>query len=316
MKDHFADMDKLPFDGLVFKIISNSKINFSYAIWGSKKFDASEFSTSLDDLSLAKFSNLTDRFLYVSVVPGNEGDTLDWFDEKRWSVILNNIKIAASLSQKSGSKGLLFDTEQYTSLPFDYSYLSSRYGKSYHDYEEMVFKRGVEFVSGINSEFSNPTIIFTYTFMLSKGLNSDRANNRYGLLANFIDGMLKGSNNSTQFVDGWEGSYGYKERQQFFKARNFILDIQPSWSNEPTRYKELMKLGFGVWLDFDWKTRGWNSQDIAQNYFKPNEFLQSVNYASEFTDHYVWIWSEKANWWKKGMVGKEYIDALEASHKQ
>jgi hypothetical protein len=58
-----------------------------------------------------------------------------------------------------------------------------------------------------------------------------------------------------------------------------------------------MSFGFGVWLDYDWRKKGWDEKDPSKNYFTPEGFARSVGKALERADEYVWIYSETPKWW-------------------
>jgi hypothetical protein len=100
----------------VFHVLSDDQVNLALEIWGGRRFEKLEFKQAMDDLKNTRFERFSDRFLRVNVTPGN----IDWFDDEAWSVVLNNFAVAAVLSKESGSKGLLFDVEQYTNEVFNY----------------------------------------------------------------------------------------------------------------------------------------------------------------------------------------------------
>jgi hypothetical protein len=66
---------------------------------------------------------------------------------------------------------------------------------------------------------------------------------------------------------------------------------------DPAKYRRHASLGFGVWLDHDWRRAGWNVDDPAKNYFTPESFETSVRAALTTADEYVWIYTETPRWW-------------------
>ena len=66
---------------------------------------------------------------------------------------------------------------------------------------------------------------------------------------------------------------------------------------DPERYSRVVSAGFGLWMDYDWREKGWNTGDPATNYFTPQAFEASLRWALERSDEYVWIYTETPRWW-------------------
>jgi hypothetical protein len=64
-------------------------------------------------------------------------------------------------------------------------------------------------------------------------------------------------------------------------------------------YERVVSAGFGLWLDYDWPKKGWNTGDLSKNYFSPDGFETSLRAALEQSDEYVWIYSETPRWWSE-----------------
>jgi hypothetical protein len=65
----------------------------------------------------------------------------------------------------------------------------------------------------------------------------------------------------------------------------------------PEKYRSHGSLAFGIWMDYDSGTKGWDPADPSKNYFTPQQFEQSVRKALATTDEYVWIYTERCKWW-------------------
>ena len=89
---------------------------------------------------------------------------------------------------------------------------------------------------------------------------------------------------------------------------------------DPERYHRIVSLGFGVWMDQDWRKHGWIVEDVSKNYFTPEAFETSVRAALTTADEYVWIYTETPRWWseKGGMVQlpPAYAEALRRARKE
>jgi hypothetical protein len=66
---------------------------------------------------------------------------------------------------------------------------------------------------------------------------------------------------------------------------------------DPEKYARVFSSGFGIWLDRDWRNKGWDVDDVSKNYFTPETFAASVQAALKLSDKYVWIYSETPRWW-------------------
>ena len=66
---------------------------------------------------------------------------------------------------------------------------------------------------------------------------------------------------------------------------------------DPEKYRQVFSLALGVWLDNDWRQRGWDAETVSKNYFTPETFAASVGEALRISDDYVWIYSETPRWW-------------------
>jgi hypothetical protein len=71
--------------------------------------------------------------------------------------------------------------------------------------------------------------------------------------------------------------------------------------------------GFGIWMDYNSGNLGWHPEDFSKNHFSLQEFEQSVRAALEVCDEYVWVYTERLNWWTQEKVPPEYIAALRAA---
>ena len=71
-------------------------------------------------------------------------------------------------------------------------------------------------------------------------------------------------------------------------------------------------VGFGVWLDWNSGKLGWHD-DPSENWFSAEEFERALRQAMTQTDRYVWVYSERLNWWTGENLPRVYLRALEAA---
>jgi hypothetical protein len=313
MRANVAKMERLPFDGLVFHASSGKGENLAWEAWGGRKFAPADFKQAVDDLKATKFNRFTDRFLRVNVTPGKVG----WFDDDAWARVVNNFAVAARVARDGGCKGFMFDTEQYEGVTvFDYRKQKDAPKKSFADYQAQARRRGREWAKAVNEHYPDVTILLTFGYAVSHwraGRPKDRSTAPYGLLADFLDGVLGACSKETALVDAWEFSYPYKERKQFERAHETITKEALGWTAEREKYRRHVRAGFGVWMDH--RRKGWDVADFSKNYFSPAEFEAAVRSALHVSDRYVWVYSERPRWWTGEMLPKAYVEALARARK-
>jgi hypothetical protein len=313
MRENVEKMEQFPFDGLVFHAMSGKGDNLAWEVWGTRKFALDDFKQAVEDLKATKFNRFTDRFLRVNVTPAK----VDWFDDNAWATIANNFGVAARVAKEGRCKGFMFDTEQYEGVTvFDYRQQKDKHKKTFADYRAKVRERGREWIKAVNKEYPYITILLTFGYDVAywrAEKPNDRSTAAYGLLADFLDGVLDESSKETVLVDAYEFSYPYKERKQFEEAYESITKRALERTAVPETYKRQVRAGFGIWMDH--KRKGWDVADFSKNYFSPAEFEAAVRSALAVSDGYVWVYSERPKWWANEMLPKAYVEALAKARK-
>ena len=306
MRQNVEKMERFPFDGLVFHVDSGKGGPFCWEMWGTRQFDRAEFQHAIEDLKATPFRRFTERFLRVNVTPG----TVDWFDDAAWRVVLGNFALAAQVANEGAARGFMFDVEQYNSQLFAYRKQKDRTGRSLAEYQAKVRQRGQEWIREVTRHYPAITILLTFGYRIAQPeKGKDRAAANYGLLADFLDGMLDACPDGVKIVDAWESSYPYKRPEQFRRAYETIKVESAAWSAVPENYRRV-QAGFGIWMDCNWRSEGWNTTDPAKNHFQPAEFETAVRAALLTSDQYVWIYTEKPRWWTNQELPQAYVDAL------
>jgi hypothetical protein len=318
IEQHIAEMEKLPFDGLVINLTENGLHDlqkrpdrqhaFAGRAFGNKALDPADFRESVDSLNKTRFTRFTDRFLRLNVTPGD----FDWFDVN-FDNIAANAKFLARIARQSGCKGIFLDTEAYGGQLFNYSKQKHAGEHSFAEYQKQVRARGGEFISAINSDFPDISLLITLGYAMPHGVadNAPMPENKYGLMPSFFDGMLDAATPGTIVYDGWEYSYNNRTAGQFAENRKTMLEKSLDWTANPPAYKQHVRASFGLWIDYDHK---WNANDFTKNFFTPSEFAYSLHEALRHSDRYVWIWSESVSWWPT-TVPPPYVEALREAKK-
>jgi hypothetical protein len=300
IRQHVAQMERTPFDGVVFRVAytgpDGKPGNFLWEAWGRRAFTDAELAPALADLKATPFHRFTHNFLRFNTSPGD----VDWFDD--FSAILANASLVASIARAGGAAGILFDMEQYHAPLFDYRRQRNAGTQTWEAYAAQARRRGREIMEAFQGGFPHLTLFLTFGYgvpwlELKKGAPSLAAC-EYGLLAPFLDGMVDAASGRTRLVDGYEPAYFHdKDLTKFAAAyRMLTTDLLPIVS-DAARYRRLLSVSFGLFLDYDPQGRPWNGADGSANYYTPVEFEASVRAALDVADEYVWIYSEAPRWW-------------------
>jgi hypothetical protein len=299
MREHIAEMERAPFDGVVFdaqaRKPNGGKSSLTWDVWGTNRFEQAELQQAIDDLRATKFSRFTDNFLRFNTTPAK----LDWFDD--YSTVIHNCRVAAWFAKQGGVKGLLFDIEQYEEQLFDYRKQRDVQTKSWDVYAEKVRERAREVMNAFQDGYPDATIFLTFGYSLpwneSQQGNRPLAECHYGLLSPFLDGMLDVAKGKTLIVDGNENAYRFRDTNRFAASyRAMKQELLPIVHAEKN-YARHFSLGFGLWMDCDWRKAGWDTNDFSKNFYTPEAFERSVRTALQTADDYVWVYTEQPRWW-------------------
>lgn len=307
LREHSVDMERRPFDGVVLSAHYTKEGQSRPLEWtgfGRERLTPALFEECIADLKATPFSRFTDNFLRFNVTPGDIG----WFED--WSPILNNVGIAARIAQEGGLKGIFFDVEQYGGSLFRYPQGARR---DFQAYAQQAKTRGEEFIRAINRMYPDITLLLTFgVHAVQREMAEGKAlsETNYGLLPAFLDGILSACTPETEIVDGFEFSYPYKSEIQFLQAYHTVKNRGIELTSVPDRYRAILQVGFGLWMDYSSKGIGWHVDDFSRNYFAPNEFRDALFHALRTSDEYVWVYSQMPNWWTDKDLPQEYVEAL------
>jgi len=301
MRKHIAEMEKTPFDGTVFdmtfKADDGSMQNYVWHCWSTRAFKESDFQHAIDDLKNTPLKKFTHNFLRFNTSPGN----VDWFDDAAYPAIVNNARLAAKIAHDGKAAGILFDDEHYNEPLFNYAKARHAKTKSFDEYAAKARQRGREVMNAFQEGFPDVHIILTFGHTLPHAqAGPDRAKLAqvdYGLLAPFLDGMFDAATGKAKIVDGFEISYGYKTPAEFDAIKPLIESSVMKIVGSPDKFRQHSSLGFGLWMDNDWRNKAWDEKDFSKNHFTPQQFEASLRKALATADDYVWIYTETPRWW-------------------
>ena len=297
MEDHIEAAQSTPFDGLIIDVASEyDSRGLSWTLFGNQPVDQQNISNLIDEYVDFDWGRLEHNFLRITLSPAN----VDWFED--FDIILTNLETVARLAQKLGFKGVMFDTEQYGDIHiFDYRQLALS-GKSFADYEAQIYQGGQKIMQALNQGYPGLTVLFTFglsTTTIASNIG-DLENFEYGLLKNFIEGMIAGADDETILIDAFEHAYTYRQRDQFALAYKLISDSGQG----------RLQAGFGLWLDHNECNEPSLIPTNCATGFTPETFRQAVSFALEYSDTYVWIYSQSVDWYSGEGIPEDWHSTL------
>jgi hypothetical protein len=322
LRRHLDAVERTPFDGCIFHVVATGAQgkaeNFAWLCWGRRAFTEAELKRALDDLRATPFRRFTHNFLRINTTPAD----LDWFDDH--GAVLSNARLAARVARAGRAAGVLLDVEQYQGKLFHFAAQRHARTRSWAQYATQARRRGREVMEALQDGFPGLTVFLTFGYSLPRtesrkgNTNKPLADCDYGLLAPFLDGMIAAAQGDTRLVDGFELSYGYKDADRFDQAYMLMKQGVLSIVADPVEYARVGSAGFGLWLDYQWRTKGWDPGDPTRNYFTPVALEASLRAALGRSDQYVWIYTETPRWWTEEetrvQLPEAYVEAIRRAH--
>ena len=312
VRDHIIAMERSPFDGLVLDYLDDTgrhdtSGHMSWNVWGVTPLDPARYAASHAALVATPFERFTDNFLRINLSPGD----VDWFDP-RFEAVTANVALVASLAKAGHCVGLFLDTEQYRGKVFTYAKQPQQAQHSFRDYQGQVRLRAQQLMQALLTAFPLATLFIPWGYWFGNSAGP-LVTASYGLLPAFLDGLLDVAPESMLIHDGWEHSYpGYGALSRYQTDYNTIRN-RPDFSGAKAQYARQYRAGFGLWVDYG---PTWSQSDFTQNHFSPEFLGANIRWATQVTDRYVWLYSEKTTWWEGGtipVIHPNYVNAFHAA---
>lgn len=313
LRDHLADMQDKPFDGVVFNLHENRRLSDGRddPANGPLTTITNPFSLTpltaadlqLDVLRSLQWGRFSDNFL--SVWTGWPKSEMNWFDDNHWRIIRRNAASIATAVKAARATGIFFDEENYGHNQWAYT---AQPGKTRQQVMDQVRKRGAEFVralQGVKPDIKiyclNGAYMWRYHREYFDSINSPDVSPSATYVA-FMDGMLDALGTRATIIDGGEAQFYFDETTkwridgQFRESADYLLsaknaDKYARTSQGSVVYSDLVsgnKAGFAF-------TPSYYPQMTAADFEAWTE--HNVYQSLLDSEEYVWIYNEKMQWW-------------------
>ena len=312
VRAHVRRMEERPFDGLMMRLEQGGG-----QVFAGKRWDEAALQPDFQALRQIDWQKFTDNFLMMY-----SASAMDWFSDADWETIAANAALMARGARIGRCKGLVFDAEPYGENPWAYAKQARAKEKSFAEYQAMVRKRGAQFMQAMAREMPNLRLLTFFQLSLFRGLlnepdpakrESALAGEGYGLLPAFLNGMLDAAGPEVVITDGNESAYYYTSPLDFYQSYHAMRQralalVAPE---NVRKYQQQMQASQALYVDYVFKY--WDRKYIAEQ-LTPEErarwFEHNTYHALSTSDEYVWLYSEKMNWWKDEKVPPGIVEAI------
>ncbi|HOX36662.1 MAG TPA: sugar-binding protein [Candidatus Brocadiia bacterium] len=326
IRANIKKMEKRPFDGLILRLRRSGSKDWQDGgrIFTPQRWTEDEFKQTFDDMAAIEWNKFTENFVCMYAA-----SDMDWFNDEHWEAVRNNVRLVVMAACLGRCRGICFDPEPYGNNPWTYGETIHREKQSFAQYQAKVRQRGAEFMQAIMSEMPEAVIHTFYNFALFDHI-SDMADPRvrelalsrhpYSLYPAFLNGMLDAAGPGIRITDGNENAYYYTNRLPFFTAYHSIRQRSLTLVEPENRdkYKLQLQVSQALYVDHLFGLRQPNK--YPSNYMTPEErakwFEHNVYYALLTSDRYVWLYSERMNWWTNENVPPGLEDAVISARKK
>lgn len=309
--DHIREMEQRPFDGLIFRVPNIGQV------FEARKWQREDAAAELAALEKIEWGRFTDNFVIMYAA-----STMDWFSDADWECVLHNVGLCVEAARLGRCKGVCFDAEPYGANPWHYPSQARAKEKSFAEYEAIARKRGAQFMDRIQQEMEAPVVhtFFLLSYFADIAREHDRAiraqrlsQEGYGLLPAFLNGMLDAAKPGTVLTDGNESSYYYTEPMPYYRSFYDIRQTGLGLIAPENRAKYLSQVQCSQALYVDYLFGYWQNPTPAKG-LTPEErarwFEHNTFWSLTTADEYVWLYSERMNWWTNENLPAGLEDAV------
>ena len=303
MSAQLADMEKLPFDGLIFRL------GGGHNAFVTNRLERAAFAEDERILPSLKFTHFLDNFVLIW---GSPPRGFDWFDDAQWQTISANATLLVTVARTGPIRGICFDPEPYDFSLWNYAKQPAARIHAFSEYRAKVRQRGAELMRAFEAAMPG-TVLLTFFHVslfdrfadLPDSARTERLSREdWGLMPDFFEGMLEGATPGAKFIDGNENAYYYTSREQYFRAYHAIRERARNLISPGLRqkYERQVQAGQALYVDQNFALRQPNTEKYVSYKMTPEEraqwFEHNTYWALYTTDEYVWLYSERMNWWK------------------
>ena len=299
VREHFAHIETLPFDGLVLSTVSGR------VLMNGTARSYAQIAGDFAPLGGLAFTRMTHNFALVNV-----DRPADFFGD--WSVTVENFRMLARVLKERGVAGIFFDNEEYAGALFNHPDNCSDPTKTLAEYRDQARLRGRQIMQAVAEEYPGIVVLAYHGPYASFSGTPDTV--RRGqtnwqveeLRGPFSAGFVEGLGSRAQFVDGGE-VYAYRTVEDFQVSYDFRkTGIATAAANCPFISGFLRP----VWAAKTGISFGVYNYPYGGQPMDPAILRTTLERALRRCDSFVWLYCENVNWNAPGEVAQTWVDAV------
>ena len=286
-------MQNTPFDGICFSFQRNIMEVFDTSLKHDSYFEFKR----LQSLEWGKYSS---NFIILRGYSKTGGN---WFDDKAWENISENMVNLSRAMQMKNIEGILFDPEYYyeDQMFNPWTFSAEQYpGKTLKQVQDQVKQRGKQFITSLQKLENSFTFISIWmaSLIAQEKKYTPINKTRHVLLISFIEGILGGKNKDVIITDGNEYAYWNTKPSQFLEAKSLLRNTMVELLHSKKSKKEVkdIQMAQPVYYDGLMGTNTPIGKELKRD-IKWKWLNENLKYAMASSDQYMWIYSERNNWW-------------------
>ena len=293
LNDQLDSMQNTPFDGICFSFQRKIMEAFDDSLKSDSYFE-------FNKLQALKWGKYTNNFIILRGFSKTGGN---WFNDKAWENISNNMVNLSRVMQMKNIKGILFDPEYYYENKFfnPWTFSAEQYpGKSFQQVQDQVKERGKQFITSLQKRSNSFNFISLWVASL---ISNEKKyipiyKTRHALLMSFFEGILEGKNKNVIITDGNEYAYWNTKPSQFLEGKSLLRNtmLELLHSEKSKKEAEKIQIAQPVYYDGLMGTNTPIGNDLKRN-IKWKWLTENLKYAIASSDLYMWFYSERNNWW-------------------
>ena len=318
------EMEKRPFDGIVMRTDADG---FSHVFY-NKQLSYAQTADYLKAMESIRWEKFTDNFFMMYA-----RSNMDWFSDEDWAPdgwVLRNVRLCAKAAKVGHCKGVCFDAESFWGLrPWWYVKQPHANEKSFAEFEQIVRKRGAQFVGALQDEY--PDLVILSLYLLAPPAYSQARNEPdpvkrdeimlktfpdEALWPAFVNGMVEAAKGKTVIVDGNEHAYYYDEASKYTNSVQVMLGgvknfFDPAiWPN----YQKHVQAAHAIYVDNLCNLLPMRRTSSAMTPQERAKWVEhNTYYALKTSDEYVWMYSQHMNWWEDLRVPPYLEEAIRSA---
>lgn len=287
--ENIRTMEKRPVDGVAIRMDDN----LSEKVMRTVPVSYEEFAENLLPLASLNSPTLKHNFIIVFATPAG-----NIFDEG-WDVVAQNFGNLAKAAKEVGLEGIFFDIEEYFGDSLIYP-VNCGENKTVEEARSKMRERGRQIMDAMRAQWSDVRFLSThgpylsdsatFLYLRDNGMDVNDVAWANVLNASLLVGMMQSAyGTEAKFIDGGE-FYEARTVEQFQAIKYWqkegmamhseIIpdDFRPCWS-------QALSSSFGIYDDC-------NDMDAAM-------WKATIINALKVADDYVWLYSERYDWWRE-----------------